>query len=382
MPQRRYMVVDDRRDHCFRVPRPDESVRFGTPNTCTSCHTKRSAAWAAAAVEKWYGPSAAARPSFAAAFHAGRTRQAEGAALLSGLVADRTQPAMVRATALTLLSRYTGARTSGAIDDAAQDPDTLVRRAAAESLGAIGDVVSRARIGGRLLADPVRSVRLDAISALAGVPKTYLSASEQQAFDAAAAEYRQVQAANADRAEAHVNLGTFEAQLGHFPEAEAALRTAIARQPQFVPAYVNLADILRAAGREADAERALRDAIAAVPTAADAYNALGLALVRQRRVPEALDALSRAAAMAPDEPRFAYVLAIALHDTGAKAQSRATLEAAERRHPADLDILRALISYALEDQDVERTRRWAARLAAVAPDDSLLAQLRRQRVLD
>ncbi len=110
MPQRRYMVVDDRRDHSFRIPRPDESVRLGTPNTCTACHSRRSGAWAAAAVQKWYGPAAAARPSFAAAFHAGRTRQPEGASLLSSLVADRAQPPIVRATALSLLSRYAGAR--------------------------------------------------------------------------------------------------------------------------------------------------------------------------------------------------------------------------------------------------------------------------------
>ena len=75
-------------------------------------------------------------------------------------------PPIVRATALTLLSRYAGAGTIGAIDSAAQDPDPLVRRAAADSLNAIGDGVARARIGGRLLADPVRVVRVEAISAL------------------------------------------------------------------------------------------------------------------------------------------------------------------------------------------------------------------------
>ena len=150
--------------------------------------------------------------------------------------------------------------------------------------------------------------------------------------------------------------------------------------PSSCPAYVNLAEILRTGGREAEAERVLRDAIAAVPTAADAYNALGLSLVRQRRLPEALDALSRAATLAPDEPRFAYVLAVALHDTGATARSISTLERAHRRHPGDLDILRALISYALEARDIERTRRLGAKLAAVAPDDPLIAQLRQQRV--
>ena len=73
-----------------------------------------------------------------------------------------------------------------------------------------------------------------------------------------------------------------------------------------------------------------------MPTAAGAYNALGLSLARQRRMPEALDALARAAALEPGEPRFAYVLAVAQHDTGAKATSIATLDLAHQRHPADL----------------------------------------------
>ena len=140
---------------------------------------------------------------------------------------------------MTLLSRYAGADAIGAIDSAAQDPDPLVRRAAAESLNAMGDGVARARIGGRLLADPVRVVRVEAISALVGVPRTFFAAADQAAFDKAVTEFRDVQRGNADRAEAFVNLGTFEAQLGRMPEAEAALRTAIARQPQFVPGYVN-----------------------------------------------------------------------------------------------------------------------------------------------
>lgn len=378
MPQRRYMVVDDRRDHSFRIPRPDESVRLGTPNACASCHARQPAAWAAAAVKQWHGPGATQRPTFAAAFHAGRSRRPEGAAPLQALVSDRQQPAIVRATALTLLARYPSADLSATIDLAAHDAEPLLRRAAAESLGSVDDPVSRARLGGRLLADPVRAVRIDAISALAGVPKTYFSAAGQQAFDAAVEEYREVQRFNADRAEAHVNLGTLEAQLGRPAEAETALRTAIVRQPQFVPAYVNLADVLRAAGREADAEHVLRDAIAAVPEAADAYHALGLALVRQKRVPEALEALERAAVLSPGDPRFAYILAVALHDTGHVARSLATLEAAARAHPADADVLRTLALYALERRDVVTARRWARQLATVAPGDALVEQLRRQ----
>ncbi|MDX1638758.1 MAG: multiheme c-type cytochrome, partial [Balneolaceae bacterium] len=38
MPGRYYMEVDFRRDHSFRVPRPDLSARFGNPNACNDCH--------------------------------------------------------------------------------------------------------------------------------------------------------------------------------------------------------------------------------------------------------------------------------------------------------------------------------------------------------
>ena len=54
MPTKTYMVVDVRRDHSFRVPRPDLSVSLGTPNACTQCHTGRSVEWAAQTVAGWY----------------------------------------------------------------------------------------------------------------------------------------------------------------------------------------------------------------------------------------------------------------------------------------------------------------------------------------
>src|SRR5207249_2777347 len=67
MPSRLYMVIDRRHDHGFRVPRPDLSVALGTPNACSDCHTARPPSWAAEAIVKWYGPSRARGPSWAAA---------------------------------------------------------------------------------------------------------------------------------------------------------------------------------------------------------------------------------------------------------------------------------------------------------------------------
>lgn len=52
MPPRTYMQVDARRDHSFRIPRPDLSDTLGTPNACTGCHRKRGADWAARQIAK------------------------------------------------------------------------------------------------------------------------------------------------------------------------------------------------------------------------------------------------------------------------------------------------------------------------------------------
>jgi hypothetical protein len=52
MPARLYMVVDARRDHSFRVPRPDLTVKLGTPNACGDCHRREGARWAAEAIAK------------------------------------------------------------------------------------------------------------------------------------------------------------------------------------------------------------------------------------------------------------------------------------------------------------------------------------------
>ena len=47
MAARTYMGIDDRRDHSFRLPRPDLSAELGVPNACIGCHQQQSHEWAA-----------------------------------------------------------------------------------------------------------------------------------------------------------------------------------------------------------------------------------------------------------------------------------------------------------------------------------------------
>ena len=91
MPRVTYMVVDPRRDHSLRVPRPDESVTLGVPNACNSCHTDRDAKWAATVVRDWLGRDAAGYQSFASVFRAAESGEPSALDRLAGVAADMAQ---------------------------------------------------------------------------------------------------------------------------------------------------------------------------------------------------------------------------------------------------------------------------------------------------
>jgi predicted CXXCH cytochrome family protein len=361
MLARNYMVVHTRHDHSFRVPRPDLSVTLKTPDTCTDCHHDRTARWAADAVVKWYGPTRTRGPRWAAALAAGRQHAAGADKLLTDVIADRSFPVIVRATAVNLLDNFPGAA-SAVVARAVQDEDPLVRRAAVSLLQA-WEPQPRWETGAPLLSDPIRVVRIAAVSALADVLAAVSPPPEQRsAFESAAAEYRAMQHFNADRGEAWLNLGVLDARLGNFASAEAAYQRAIRMQPLFIPPYVNLADVYRQEGREADGEGILRRALAMHPPTGDVHHALGLLLVREKRMPEAVSELAKAAEESPENPRYAYVYGVALGSVGQHGAALAFLEQAHQHFTGDRDILSALVEFSRETKDQAAAARWAQEL--------------------
>ena len=106
MPGRTYMGIHYRLDHSLRTPRPDLSVKIGTPNACNRCHIDKTAQWSVDAITKWYGPGR--RPHYGTVIDAGRKRFPEAKKNLILLAADPLYPVIVRSTALSLLTAYPG----------------------------------------------------------------------------------------------------------------------------------------------------------------------------------------------------------------------------------------------------------------------------------
>ncbi len=382
MPARTYMVVDPRRDHSFRVPRPDLSAEIGTPNACTGCHGDRSPRWAAGKIGAWYGPpSNARRPAFAAAIDAGRRGRVSAEKDLAALAIDPEQPGIARATALSLLPEYLTPASLPALEAALGDRDPLVRASSLTAIEAL-PIEQRPRLASPALRDPVLLVRLAAARALAGAPRGTLTTRGQSDLDRALQELIASERVSDERPESHVNLAILYAQLGRSADAEAELRTALRLDPRFVPAMVNLADLYRAQGRETDAERQLQEAIRIAPDNAEALHALGLLRVRQGRREDGVALLRRASAMRPESARFAYVYAVGLDSTGDRAGAIRVLEEAHRKRPAEREVLSALVSYEQARGDRRAALTYAEQLLKLSPGDpqvrALIESLRRE----
>ncbi len=377
MPATTFMVVDPRHDHSMRIPRPDRTVSLGTPNACGNCHAKRGAKWAADAIARWSPRRNPGYQTFAETLAAGDKGAPGAQAALAALANDSTMPGIVRASAIPRLVRHPGRATLPALEKALADGDPLVRVAAASALRD-ADPALRVRLLPRLLADPVRAVRIEAARGLAGVPESRLAADDRARLSRAQEEHLAALRFNADRPEAQAELGGVLAARGEGDRAAAAYRRALALDPTYAAASVNLADLLRRRGQEREAEAVLREAMKADPSAAGPRHALGLSLVRQKRMPEALAALREAARLAPGDPRFAYVYGVALHDGGKRAEAARVLEGALSRHPYDRELLMALASYERESGNVAKAAQRAKLLAELQPDDPGIARLARE----
>ena len=377
MPQNTYMVIDPRRDHSMRVPRPDLSVSLGVPNACNNCHADRSAKWAAAAVRGWYGRDAAGFQGYAPILAAADRRDPSARDGLRTLAADAAQPAIARATAVVRFAELGGA--SGQFTQrAAQDSDWRVRIAAASGAQSLPPETRSAAVG-RLLADPVRAVRIEAARVLAG-SHAQLPADLQSAWQRASGEYLETLRYNADRPEANVARGGFYAALGDTAEAQQAFDHALKLDPAFEPAYVNAADALRALGHEDDALAMLERGLSVLPRSAALHHAKGLAQVRGQQAPAALLSLRQAATLDPGSVRYTYVYAVALHSTGRPTEAIQVLEQALQRWPTDRDVLFALASFQRDAGELAAARRTVEALLAAYPRDTgaqvLAAELR------
>jgi len=120
-------------------------------------------------MDKWYGKTWRQRPHYGTVLHAGVTQGVKALPALLDLAQDSSSPALVRATAITLIEPMMRPEFLTAARLLLQDADPSVRIAALGLIEAV-DPVNRVLAAAPLLADPIRGVRIEAARILADVP--------------------------------------------------------------------------------------------------------------------------------------------------------------------------------------------------------------------
>ena len=375
MPSTHYMIVDPRRDHSLRVPRPDLSIDLGTPNACTACHldTNKSDKWdhyadwlaaagrgdkmardevarvdreMLAAAEKWYGKQKDKQPHYAYALHAAREGNPKAEEALTSLLSNKEVPSIVKATAIQHLADLDTPSSRAVVIDGVSSADPLVRTIAMTNLRQRGysdhglvDMLAPS------LDDPVRMVRTEAARVLAPA-RGLLDERTRGAFEKALAEYRTGQLADRDQAAAHTNLGNLAQEMGEFSKAVGCYKTALKIDPQFVGARLYLGMLYGRIDQNELAEQQLRQLTKQDPASPLPLYRLGLVLGQMKRFQEAEQCLLEAHQMQPGNFDYLYGLGVFYLEIGnldAAQQAAAELLRLYPQVPAAQQMMRDIV---------------------------------------
>ena len=350
MPETTYMGIDKRADHSIRIPRPDLSQTYQTPNACNTkgCHGDKTLLWTNDHMSKWYGKKK--RPHFGETIALARLGDPNVLKDLISVAKDMLFPGIVRATALSLLSHYPSKESSKALETALSDPDSLVRQTAISTINILR-LDKDATIIFPLLYDPVRAVRIQAALGVASIKNIKLTEDQQRVLDSAVEEYITAMEYSGDFPAGRYNLGLVYHALGKTDKAIENYEDSIRIDRLFIPAQNNLGMLYNARGENEKAEKLFIKILENRPEMHDIAYSLGLLLVEEKKYDEAAVYLQKAADGLPHRARIQYNLGLLQQFLKNDKEAEKALLGALALEPANFDFL-----FALADHYIKRDR--------------------------
>ena len=372
MPGRFYMGIDKRFDHSMRIPRPDLSLKLGTPNACTHCHDDKTDQWALQYVNKWYGEKKKAH--YATLLYAGREGMAGADSGLLRIINSNLYPEIIRAAAIGYLSAYPSGFSGEAVRKALGDPDPLLRYTAVENYRP-ADSAEMMRVFAPMLDDPSRAVRMQAANRLAGFGKADFNETQYRLYTSALEEYRKSLDYAADFPAGRYNLGNYYAKLKDDAGAVENYREAIAIDNLFYPAKINLGLLYYRQGQTGPAEALFLDLVKNHPDVQEGYYYLALLYGEQKRYAAAITTLEEAVSRFARNPRLYYNLGLLYQMDGQSAKCENTLVKGLALDPCNFDLLYALYSFHLNLNEREKAGKYIDRLRNCYPRERTVSDL-------
>ncbi len=310
MTGRFYMGNDFRRDHSFRVPRPDLSIKYGTPNACTGCHKDRDDKWAWKNFKKLFGEVDSIH--FSEKLAPGITNKPNGHIGLIELMNDKQQPEIVRASAARVLTNYNSLNFIEEYIKMLDDDSPLVRGASVDVLSLINNT-DYTNYFLPLLNDEKRSIRIKAFFGLGNLNEFDVPEVYKESYEKVKKEFWTQINVNADFVGARIKRGDYYRKKGKLYEAIKSYESALEIDNINNQIRVNLATLYYNNKQYVDAENTYKEIIKQVPEYGAAYYSLALLYAELNRVDEAIAQLKKAVNVMPNNIRVYYNLAL-LHD--------------------------------------------------------------------
>lgn len=258
-PGKYFMGNDLRHDHSFRIPRPDLSVQYATPNACNNCHTNKTAQWSVAAIIEWYGPRR--KYQFAEDLIPGTKAVTGREAHLFKLIRDTSVPIIIKATAIHDLENSTSVNSFNILISSLSNKDASIRYHALKSLMHNYEAINDKVIIANLLTDKVKAVRIASAELFDLMGPTQLPQSYLPAFANAKNELERYLLYQADFAHGNISIADYYARNKNFVLAEKFYKRAIQKDSLANLARLNLSVTYNLQSKNIDAVNILKVAI-------------------------------------------------------------------------------------------------------------------------
>ncbi len=336
MTGKNYMGNDFRRDHSFRIPRPDQSVKHNTPNACKGCHENESNQWAANWIKKWYGPKRRDHYSDKLILSSQQNISESDRKELDLFINDLKYPAITRATAISNLNYSTNEQFE-ALLISLQDSSALVRYHALLKFRVL-PMQDRMSIVLKHVNDTTKLVRIGAAQLAIGFDENNLNDIEKANFIKSRNELETMMYGNADFSTGRMQLGDYFLQNNDINTAIKHYKMALQKDSLLFPVYSNLATAYSIQGDNRRAMQIMEIWMKLEPTSGRPYYLRALLNFELKENDKAVADLRKALKINPNDTRSMYNLATYYYQ-GAKdlKQSEIFIKSALKVEPENPD---------------------------------------------
>ena len=311
MPGGNFMGVDYRRDHSLRVPRPDLSIRNGTPNACNQCHKDKSNEWSVEAIEKWYEHKLEHENTvmFNAFADARKGDYKTIPILINQVIGNDSINEIYRATAIAYLGRFASEDAMIAIQKALKNTSPIIRQTAVLNYNN-PDRSAFIKNLAPLLSDSIRAVRSAVLAQVSIYPNLKFDPRYDREYQKALDEYKSQMEYTSDFPSSMYNLANMSIKEGNDTTAIKYLKESLRIDNMFYPSSVTLSILLSRNGSPAEAKKVLENAVAKSPGMFEGYYYLGLISAEENNNKKAVEYLTKALEIQPYNDRVAYNLGL------------------------------------------------------------------------